>query len=111
MTFQTQWNPLPIKMEECSDSMTETAGYVPTERLIQSFEEAGIRLEIARDFDFPNEDSIPDDYDPVTFRNRLDALTLDSVVKQRLMDFVQEKKKAVALAESKEKVPTPEVKE
>lgn len=52
MSFQTQWNPLPIKMEECSESMTETAGYVPTERLIQSFEEAGIRLEIARDFDF-----------------------------------------------------------
>lgn len=92
MKFFTQWEPALTIMEEHLESVTETAGYIPTEKLIQQFEEAGIRLEIARDFDYPNADDVPDDYDPVTFGSRLDALALDNAVKERLMAFVEQKK-------------------
>ena len=92
MKFYTQWEPAISIMEEHLESVTETAGYIPTEKLIQQFEEAGIRLEIARDFDYPNADDVPDDYDPVTFGSRLDALALDNAVKERLMAFVEQKK-------------------
>lgn len=94
MTFHTQWDPAEAVLEEHPDSMTETAGYIPTEALIHSFEEAGLRLEIARDFEFPNADDVPEDYDPVRFSSRLDALAVAGPVKERLMAFVEEQKKA-----------------
>lgn len=79
-------------LEYCPESMTETAGYIPTDRLIQSFQEAGLRLEIARDFDWPNAESVPDDYAPATFASRLDALALDADVRQRLEAFAAQRR-------------------
>lgn len=86
MDFFTAYSrPVKDYFEDCPDSETETHGYIPTERLIQSFEEAGIRLEVSRAFDFPGEDEVPDDYVPTVFKSRLDALMLDKDIKERLI--------------------------
>lgn len=87
--FFTQFRrPDPAKgevhYEDCPESLTETAGYIPTDRLIQNFEEAGIRLDMARDFEFSSVDDIPEDYEPVNFESKLDALALQGAVRDRL---------------------------
>lgn len=86
----------PEAFEKVSDeSITETAGYVPSDRQIEDMIMAGYRLNQSRaeDFDFPSGEEVPDDFiDPTRSPgfDMADASTLHRNVSYRLRKQAKE---------------------
>jgi len=94
--------PLEIHPDE---GKVETAGYVSTEIMVNRLIDAGERLSIAGQYEFPDGKVVPDDYQPFPQINNLDALYLQKVVAARL----EEQEAAFKLAQAAVVVEVPEV--
>lgn len=94
-------------------SKTETAGYIPAEKLIESFIVAGRRLDASRkqQFDFDEGETIPDDFvDPTRAPgyDLADASLATQAVGTRLRDQAREARKQKAETKPPESPPKEE---
>jgi len=113
MKFYTQFER--PSLDECpyeahpDEGKVETAGYIPTEIMINRFLEAGERLAVSNaGYEFADGKDVPEDYKPLPLIGNLDAMYLDKMVSARLQaqeDFAKSQAAKVVVPPVDAKIP------
>lgn len=104
--FQTPYQriELPPLILDPEDKV-ERGGYRPIQVMVEEFVQAGIRLEIARGYEFPGDEEPPDDYEDPTRKpgvDPLDVRDMDRATLARLKKAQKDKEaREIADAEAK----------
>lgn len=105
-TFFTNYDrpPRSAQKQNKKEKVVETAGYVPLDRIIESYMNAGKRLQEARveQFDFGPDDVLDETFSDVTRSSGFDMADATAMM-QEALDGIREKANAAVIDEAGDK--------